>query len=193
MAVGDRSKSIFAEPTTWTGSIGVLIPHYDLAELLQQWGIKNDSIASHRLKTMGSFSKPMTEEERKIFQSLVDDSFGRFKDIVRSGRPAFRENAKALDEVATGQIFTAQQALRHGLIDEIGFVEAAVERATELAGLKPDEVIVVKYKKQAGLGALLMGESRASSMDLSALLEAHAPRAYYLYTALPPVITSRGR
>lgn len=191
MAVGDRPQSIYAEPTTWTGSIGVIIPHYDLAGLLDEWGIKNDSVASHRLKAMGSFTRPMTPEERKIFQGLVDDSFGRFKDIIRQGRPAFRENAKALDDVATGQIFTAPQAKEAGLIDRIGFLEDAVARATELAGLKSDEVEVVKYKKQVGLGAMLLGESRSASLDLSALLDAQAPRAYFLYTALPPWTAGR--
>ncbi len=192
MAVGDQPQSIFAEPTTWTGSIGVIIPHYDLAGLLDQWGIKNDSVASHRLKSMGSFTKTMTAEERKIFQGLIDDGFGRFKDVIRNGRPAFRDNAKALDEVATGQIFTAPQAQRHGLIDTIGFLEDAVARAAELAGVDADQVQVVKYKKQVGLGALFTGESRAAALNLSALLETHAPRAYFLYTSLPPLLTSRG-
>ena len=112
MAVGDTPDTIFAEPTTWTGSIGVIIPHYNLADLMDDWGIKEDTIASHRLKTMGSLAKPMTEEERKIFQGLVDDSFGRFKEIIRDGRPKFRKDPAALDKLATGQVFTAEQALK---------------------------------------------------------------------------------
>ena len=183
MAVGDTPDTIFAEPTTWTGSIGVVIPHYDLSKLLGDWGIEQDSIASHRLKTMGSFAKPMTEEERKIFQTLVDDSFTRFKDIIKEARPKFKDDSKALDKLATGQIFNAQQAQKDGLIDKIGFVEAAVERAIELAKLSPDDVTVVKYERETSLASMLMGgNSSAGKIDLSVLLDAATPRAYYLCT-----------
>ena len=90
MAVGHEPKTIFAEPTTWTGSIGVLIPHFDLAGLMDKVGAKEDSVVSGPLKEMGSFTRPMTPAERKVFQALVDDSFGRFKEIVCSGRAASR-------------------------------------------------------------------------------------------------------
>ncbi len=191
MAVGDTPEVIFAEPTTWTGSIGVVIPHYDLSKLLSDWGIAQDSIASHRLKTMGSFTKPMTEEERQIFQTLVDDSFTRFKDIIKAGRPKFKDDPKALERLATGQIFNAPQAEKDGLIDKIGFVEDAVKRAIELAKVPADDVTVVKYKRETSLASLLMGGSaRAGQIDLSALLDIATPRAYYLCTWLPVVISS---
>ena len=115
MAVGDNENAIFAEPTTWTGSIGVVIPHYDLSGLLASYEIKDDSIASHKYKMMGSPTRELNEEdraeERQLFQELVDRSFARFKEIVRSGRPKFRGDDEALNLVATGQIFTAEQAL----------------------------------------------------------------------------------
>ena len=98
MCVGDTPDTIFAEPTTWTGSIGVIIPHYNLADLMEKWGIQEDAVASHRLKGMGSLTRKMTPEERKIFQQLVDDGFTRFKDIVKQGRPAFRKDPAALGQ-----------------------------------------------------------------------------------------------
>ena len=192
MAVGDQPDSIFAEPTTWTGSIGVVIPHYDLSKLLNDWGVSQDSIASHRLKTMGSFAKPMTEEERKIFQTLVDDSFTRFKDIIKEGRPRFKENHESLDKLATGQIFNAQQALENGLIDKIGFLEDAVDRAIEIAALDPENVSVVEYQREVSLASLLMGENAAAGkIDLSMLLDAATPRAFYLCTWLPSNVSNK--
>jgi protease-4 len=191
MAVGDEPNTIFAEPTTWTGSIGVKIPHYDLSDLLKNWGIKEDTIASHRLKTMGSFAKPMTEEERKIYQGLVDDSFERFKEIIRDGRPRFAQDPAALDKLATGQIYSAQQALTDGLVDKIGFVEAAVDRAIELAKLDPQQVRVVKYKPEPTLASIFIGEeSRGRQLDLRAILDVTTPRAYYLHTWLPAAFSS---
>ena len=58
MAVGGTRDTIFAEPTTWTGSIGVIIPHYNIAGLMKEVGVVEDSIASHRLKEMGSLTRP---------------------------------------------------------------------------------------------------------------------------------------
>lgn len=192
MAVGDTPESIFAEPTTWTGSIGVKIPHYDLSGLLKDWGIQEDTVASARLKTMGSLARPMTEEERKIFQGLVDESFDRFKTIIREGRPRFAKDPAELDKLATGQIYTAEQALANGLVDKIGFVEDAVDRAIALAGLDKDQVCVVKYKPEGGLLSLVMeSESQAGPAQMDALLDAMSPRAYYLYTWLPAAFASR--
>jgi protease-4 len=191
MCVGDAPDTIFAEPTTWTGSIGVIIPHYNLAELMEKWGIQEDAIASHRLKGMGSMTRKMTPEERKILQQLVDDGFTRFKDIVKQGRPKFRKDPAALDKLATGQVYTADQALKNGLVDRIGFVEDAIDRAIQLARLNRDDVEVVKYKAEPRLSDILFGQSRVQpSFDLAAMLDSVTPRAYYLCTWLPAVAGS---
>jgi protease IV len=191
MCVGDTPNAIFAEPTTWTGSIGVIIPHYNLAELMGKWGIQEDAVASHRLKGMGSLTRKMTPEERKIFQQLVDDGFTRFKKIVKEGRPAFQKDPAALDKLATGQVYTADQALKNGLIDQIGFIEDAIARAIRLAGLNPADVKVVKYKAEPRLSDILFGQTRTQPpFDLAAVLDSATPRAYYLCTWLPALAGS---
>ncbi len=189
MAVGDTADTIFAEPTTWTGSIGVVIPHYNLAGLMKEIGVAEDSIASNPLKEMGSFTRPMTEEERKIFQGLVNDGFARFKDVIKYGRPKFNQDPQALDKLATGQVFTADQAQQNGLIDKIGFIDDAVDRAISLAHLDKDNVKVVKYKPELSLANLLLGAQSAkpANFDLAALLDLATPRAYYICTWLPPM------
>ena len=129
----------------------------------------------------------MTPEEKKIFQALVNDSFEQFKKVVRSGRSEFEKDPKKLDALATGQIFTAEQAVKNGLIDKIGFLEDAVDRAIELADLDSEKVKVVRYKQEAGLGSILLGgqSSKSQSLDLKALLEMTTPKAYYLASWLP--------
>lgn len=200
MAVGDQPDSIFAEPTTWTGSIGVVIPHYDLSGLLSQWNVKDDSVASHKYKLMGSPTRELSPEERaeerELLQGLVDRSFERFKAIVLSGRPKFRDNPDQVGEIATGQIFTAQQALDRGLVDRIGFIDQAVERAAELAGHDPEKLRCVKYEEPpTTLSTLLAAEGSASApprqFDLARLLDLTAPRAYYLCTWLPSLLSPR--
>ncbi|NLF72922.1 MAG: signal peptide peptidase SppA [Candidatus Anammoximicrobium sp.] len=192
MAVGDQPKSIYAEPTTTTGSIGVIVPHYDVSGLLANFNVKDDSIVSHPRKQLLAMTRPVSDEDRKILQAYVNEAFGRFKDIVQGGRPVFRKAPQKLDELATGEIFTAQQAKNHGLIDEIGFIEDAVERALELAKLDKDQTRVVEYKPPPSLLEVpWLGEASAERSTLALLLELNTPRAYYLATTLPPLIDHR--
>jgi protease IV len=192
MCVGDAPDTIFAEPTTWTGSIGVVIPHYNFADLMERWGIQEDPIASDKLKTMGSFARKMTPEEHEIFQELVNQGFTEFKDVIKGGRPNFRNDPAVLDKLATGQVFTAKQALENGLIDKIGFIEDAIDRAISLAHLNKNDVKVVKYKSEPRLSDILFGQSRVEpQFDLAALLEVTTPRAYYLCTWLPAMAGSQ--
>jgi protease-4 len=196
MAVGGQPNTIFAEPTTWTGSIGVIIPHFDVSSGLAKLGITEDSIASGPLKKMGTPTRKMTDAERKILQTLVDDSFKDFKAIVVSGRPKFKDNSSELDAVATGQIFTAKQALSHGLVDQIGFIDVAIARAAELAGVSTDSVRCIKYEKHPSIFNSLLGESQTPARgmsgisDLSAVLDLATPRAYYLWSWLPAVLSN---
>jgi protease-4 len=191
MANGDKENTIYAEPTTWTGSIGVIIPHYDLTGLMEKLAIQDDSIASNPLKMMGSptrkFPEPIRAEEQKILQELVDSSFESFKEIVLASRPALRDNKPLQDAVFTGRIFTAKQALENHLVDRLGFVEDAIDRALELAGLDKQSTKVVKFHRSQGVFEQLFigSETRKRPFDVSSLLELAAPQAYYLSTWLP--------
>jgi protease IV len=198
MAVGEQPDAIFAEPTTWTGSIGVVIPHYNVAGLMERFDVQEDSIKSHPLKQMGAPTRKMTVEERDIFQGLVDDSFARFKEIVRSGRPKFKTDPAALDALATGQVFTTRQAIESGLVDREGFLEEAIDRTLELAGLDKEKTQVVEYERPIGLFDVVLASqaappSQAAGIDLAALLDLTAPRAYYMCTWLPTIAQNRGR
>ncbi len=186
MAVGDDEDTIYAEPTTWTGSIGVIIPHFDLSGLLESWDIADDSIKSGPMKQMGSPTHAMSDEERAILEALVDESFERFKGIVVAGRPALAADPEKLKQATTGQVFTTRQAVELGLVDREGFLEDAIERAAELAGLQTDNVRVVQYVRPVGLfGPLLFRATTQPRSDLARLLDLTAPRAYYLYSMLP--------
>jgi protease-4 len=195
VAMANRAADdvIFAEPATLTGSIGVIIPHFDVSQALRKYDVRDDSIASGPLKEMLSPTKERTpelaEKERKLLQELVDDMFRRFKEIVRAGRPKLDE--AAVDAVATGQIFTARQALEAGLVDRIGFLEDAIGRAVELAGLTEKTARVVKYTKPKGLlDEVLGGAVPGSRVDLAAIAELTTPRGWYLCSWLPALVRS---
>jgi protease-4 len=193
MAVEDQPKSIYAEPTTTTGSIGVMIPHYDLSELLEEkLKIKDDTIATHPRKLMLSMTKKMTPEEHELVRNYINESFVRFKDIIKDGRPHFKKDESALNELATGEIFTANQAKKLGLIDEIGFMEDAIDRVLELTGLEKDKVRIVKYESPTSLFDLDFARaSKASHPALETLFEMSTPRAYYMCTTLPGMVDGR--
>ena len=194
MANGGEDDIIFAEPSTITGSIGVIIPHFDFSQLLKRFDVTDDSITSGPLKEMLSVTKSRSTElakkERGIVQDLVDEMFTRFKDIVRKGRPKLDD--KTIEAVTTGQVFTANQAITFGLVDKIGFLEDAIARAVVLADLQEDSVRVIQYKKPQGLfDELLGGASQARSFNnLEMLVEWTTPRAWYLCSWWPVITTS---
>lgn len=190
MAVGDQERSIYAEPTSTTGSIGVMIPHYDLSGLLQKLDVKDDSIATHPRKLMLSMTKPIPDEHRALIAEHLNESLTRFKDIIKAGRPAFQQDPSKLDELATGEVFTANQAKKHGLIDEIGFLEEVIERACEMAGVSPDEIRVVTFDAPTSLLDFGGFVKASRSPDLSALLDLGTPRAYYLASFFPALVTA---
>lgn len=192
MAVGAQEKAIYAEPTTTTGSIGVIIPHYDLSGLLSRFDVKEDSLASHPRKQMLSMTRPISEDHRQLLEAYLNEAFTRFKDVVKEGRPAFRTDPAALDQLATGEIFTAPQAKKHGLVDEIGFIEDAIDRALALAQLSKDDTRVVEYRRfPALLDIPWLSEGRSSEPSLATLLELNTPQAYYLATTLPTLLTAQ--
>ena len=109
--------------------------------------------------------------------------------------PALRGDEKTLKAVTTGQVFTASQALQYGLVDRIGFIEDAILRAIAMAKLDQEAVRVVKYTQQLpGVLEMLAGsEARGSSvpgLDVGRLMDLTAPRAYYLCTWLPSVLSN---
>lgn len=187
MCVGDEKDCIFIEPTGWTGSIGVIISRYDASELFnKKLGVFEDPITSGPNKAMGSPLIPLSDEHRKIFQDLVDDSFIRFKDIVKKGRPRFAENPKELDDLATGQVYSANQALELGLVDKIGFLDDAVERICEMAKVSPKSAQVVKYSKEASFKDMLFSIQQGDKPEVvedvkKVINKAASPKAYYLW------------
>ncbi|MDP7267305.1 MAG: signal peptide peptidase SppA [Pirellulales bacterium] len=192
MAVGDEKETIFAEETTWTGSIGVIIPSYDISGLLAKYDVVDRSYVSGDLKQMGSPTQKRTAQENAVLQQLVDESFAGFRDVVAYGRPEVVKDKKVMAEVVTGQIFTAKQAQALGLVDRLGYLEDATSRAIELAHLETENVRVVRYNKpESFFEQAFGGQARGPLFDIAALLDLTAPRAYYLCTWLPTVVSNR--
>ena len=185
---------IFAEHSTLTGSIGVIMPNYDLSELCEKLGVKANPITSGPLKEGGSITRKMTTEERAVLESVINDMFERFKKIVCDGRPALKNNPELLAEVTTGQVFLANQALEKHLIDKIGYIDDAVESAISRAGLTKDNCNVVRYTQPKTPFETMIGvkADKVAGVDSQTAIvtglvnDITSPKMYYIYPrALP--------
>jgi protease-4 len=161
---------IYANRNCWTGSIGVTMgTFYDISGLLEKYGVKAVTITAGRNKAMGSTTEPMTAEQLRIFQSLVDEAYTQFVTIVAEGRNLKIDEVRAL---ADGRIYTASQARDLGLVDEIGSFEDAVYAMQVNEDLEDCDFISVAPPQPTWLDQLL-GEVRAANQnqgDLTTLL-----------------------
>lgn len=142
--------SIFANPNTLTGSLGVIFNLLNYGEAINKLGVHQYAIKSGRFKDIGSPARAMTTQEQHIFQTLVNDSYNKFVDVIVNGRNLPRE--KVL-EIADGRIYSGEQAKDLGLIDQFGDLDEATQYALALSG--ETEAIVVRYKEQLSLRSLL--------------------------------------
>lgn len=147
------SDQILAHPTSITGSIGVILQYMDMQELAQKVGVKMRPITSGANKDIGSSFREMSDSEKKILQDIVDEMYQHFVSVVEKGRPKLKR--ETILPLADGRIYTAKQALAHGLIDQIGYLEEAVDCVKKLAGIQ--EALVVEYHPQASLLESLTG------------------------------------
>ena len=155
------ADKIFANRNCWTGSIGVTVgTFYDLSGLLDKYGIKTITITSGDNKAMGSSVEPMTAEQQAIFQSLVDEAYIQFVDIVADGRGMTADQVKAL---ADGRIYTAQQAVSNGLVDKIGTLEDAVAHMRSAYHLDDCEENELIYESEDLFSSLFAKFSAASA------------------------------
>lgn len=176
MGAGPEGK-IYAEPTTWTGSIGVIIPRYNVSELATEYGVRSEPLTTGQFKDSLSPFREMTEEERVVWEEILDDAFQRFQEVILDGRGNL--DAEQVQAVATGRIFTADQAKENGLIDEIGYLDEAIDALKDKLGIR--KANVVRYEHPLSLSDLLFGsvEARQQADPLHQLLEAGVPRAMY--------------
>ncbi len=137
--VAMASDYIFAHPSTITGSIGVIMLTLNAQGLLEKVGIQPAAIVSGPKKSMGSPFRSMNEEERAIFQDAIDRLYARFLAVVEQGRPKL--NTTQIRQLADGRIYTADIAKAEGLIDEIGYLDDAIERAKKSAQLTDTQVV----------------------------------------------------
>jgi protease-4 len=134
--VAAPARTIFAEPTTLTGSIGVFSLKVSVGELLAKIGIQEEAIERGPLSNGGSIFREMSPEEREVMERQVDAAYAQFLDVVAKGRKKAVEDVR---QIAEGRIWSGEEAKRLGLVDELGGLLEAIARARRDAGIGEDE------------------------------------------------------
>ena len=176
------ADTIVAHPTSVTGSIGVIMLSLNAEGLLQKIGVATSAFKSGERKDMGSPFRAVTEDERKIFQSLIDGLHGQFLSRLVESRKLPLDTART---IADGRVYTAQQALELKLIDQIGYMDDVLKLARQKIGV--DEARVVVYHRPTDYRATYYARAESSSggLDVTATqlasLIGGGPRFLYLW------------
>ncbi len=150
---------IFANPGTITGSIGVIAEWYNYGDLLQWAKMKNVVIKSGAMKDAGSATRPLTEEEKAYFQSLINNMYGQFVSAVAGSRKMKEDDVRKL---ADGRVYTGQEAKANRLVDELGTFEDAVAATAKMAGISGEPKLVSPAKKNFSILDVILGDARSA-------------------------------
>ncbi len=169
------ADTIMANPGTITGSIGVIMESLNVEELLHKIGLRSMVVKSGKHKDLGSPLRPMTDEEKKLLQGVLDSVHDQFIRAVAEGRKLPVEKVR---ELADGRIFSGEQARNLGLVDELGNLEEAIALAAKMAGIRGEPEVIYAEKKRFSLFDFLLQESVSK---IAEGLRESAPPMNFLY------------
>jgi protease-4 len=152
--IASPASRIIANPGTITGSIGVITTVPNIEELMQKIGIRIDVIKSGEYKDITSVFRGIEQEERKILQGVMNNVHKQFIKAVSESRGIALEEVV---KIADGRIWTGEQAVQVGLVDELGSLEHAIRVAAEIAGIEGEPEVVIR-KERLSLMDMLRGQ-----------------------------------
>lgn len=175
------ADQIYAHPTTVTGSIGVIFAGVNIAGFMEKFGLADQTVTTGPYKDTGSPFRRMTTEDRALVQGVIDDLYKRFVMVVASGRPQLPSGRIA--ELADGRIYSAPQALAHGLIDGIADLPSTIDALRRQLGV--ETVRIVSYHRRRewreNLYTLPPGSDASVFASASLLDLLHTPTFAYLW------------
>lgn len=169
------AEYIIANPNTITGSIGVISEFPEASGLMETLGVTVTTVKSGAVKDLGSLYRPMTAEERALWQRVIDETYNGFVKIVADGRKMPDAKVRAL---ADGRVFTGRQALEAGLVDALGYEQDAINKAAELGGITGTPR-VIRYTAPSSLASLLSGRLQQSIIPADFLQSLLMPSLEY--------------
>ena len=167
---------ILAQPTALVGSIGVILQTLNIQGLGEKLGVTDTTIKSGKNKDMLNPFQPVDPEQVKLLQASVDALHDRFVDLVATGRSLKKSDVRPL---ADGRLFTADEALKHKLIDAIGYWDDAMDATAQLLGA--EDICVVAYSSEKTFFETLMGSRGPLPRLRSWFSAATTPRRLFLW------------
>ena len=178
--ISTAADKIVANENTLTGSLGVIFSYLNYKDAADKLGLEEEVIKSGKYKDIGSAFRKPTEKELEILQTLIDESYDNFVDVIVEGRNLPKDRVR---ELADGRVYSGLQAESLGLVDELGDLEKATEISEELAGI--EEATVVRYEREPGLLGLLRARLTPPEPETLKVLKAAGislnPELQYLY------------
>ncbi len=170
------ADKIIANPSSVTGSIGVIFQFHTFKDLMGKVGIGTEVVKSGELKDVGNYSRPMTDKENLMLRSVVMDTYEQFVEAVAEGRKMEKDQVYPL---ADGSIFTGSQAYNLGLVDTLGGLKEAVDIAGQMAGIIDPEVVTPYTKEKGSLFDLIGGAVGAINTKLQGAVE--TPQLMFIF------------
>jgi len=175
--IASGCDQIYANDASVVGSIGVIMEWTNYGDLMKWAKLKSVVIHAGALKDAGDPTHDVTPEEQVYFQSLVDNMYGQFVHDVATGRHTTDDKIRPL---ATGQVWTGQQAIPLGLIDKVGGFRVALIDTARAAGIKGEPTIARPGKENRGLLTALTDDTDSLFPNPSKLLD-QAPGFYFMW------------
>lgn len=147
------ADKIIVAPGAMLGSIGVIINFSNLEKLYDWAKIRRYSVTTGRYKDSGAEYRPMREDEKRLFQNMINEVHVQFKNTVMKGRKLSKD---VVDKYSDGRVFTGETAVKLGFADQTGTREDALRLAWELAGLEGEPKTFIPPKKRPDLTELLV-------------------------------------
>lgn len=161
------AEKIYANASTITGSIGVRMDIPQLEGLMEKIGVGQETLVTAPYKDAASWSHPLSPKDREYLESVLFNMHDQFVDIVAKGRKMPREEAAKL---ASGKIFTGQEAVKLGLVDELGGRDDAQAWLAAKTGVSADKKLLTPPSKKLGLAEKLL--NGVTGMEVAPLKEA---------------------
>ncbi|MBW1980565.1 MAG: signal peptide peptidase SppA [Deltaproteobacteria bacterium] len=185
--VATAADYIAAQPTSITGSIGVIALQFNIQGLLEKIGVEGQSIKSGDKKDMWSPFRRLTPEERKILQDIINGYKDAFLEVVRNGRPSM--TSQDLATVADGRLVSAKQALELHLVDKLAYLEDTLNWARSAAAVPEAKIVLYRrpgtYVDNIYSLSTMAEESWLRRLQQEAPWQQQADTPLFMYVWLP--------
>ena len=167
-----NANRIYAEPNTITGSIGIFGLYYTVPGALTKLGVQSDGIGTGPMAGAFDITRPLDPNVGTVIQAIIDRGYADFVGNVAKARG---QSYDAIDAIAQGRVWTGQQALERGLVDQLGGLDDAVADAAKLGKLGKDYPVRYVQPPMGSLSRFLVSMNDSAAMHLASAYGLHLP------------------